>query len=146
MPSIRRKTSGDSGKSYERPVIVTGGLIGCCFALLFLAGCGSPMTEQQKTAMAHFQDLGGRINSKRGGYEIDLTNTQVQNKDLALLKDIPNLITLDLSGTQINDDSLPYLRALDKVELIVVARTLLSNDGIEGLREAMKERKAIVRR
>jgi hypothetical protein len=102
-----------------------------------LVGCGTSLSPQQTQAMSKLQDLGARINFKRGGYEVNLTETPVEDKDLVHLQNIPNLKTLDLGSTQITDAGLEHLRSIDSLEFVVLTRTMATVKGIENLRKAL---------
>ena len=101
------------------------------------SGCGGVVSAEQKEAMARITDLGGRVNFKRGGYEIDLTKTPVENKDLVHLKKIPNLKNVDLTGTRITDAGLEYLRSIDTLEFVYLQRTIVTREGAESLRKSL---------
>jgi hypothetical protein len=100
-------------------------------------GCGAGVTEEQKAAMARISELGGRVNFKRGGYEVDLQKTPVEDKDLAHLKQIPNLKNVDLQGTRIGDAGLEHLRGIDTLELIYLQRTVITREGLENLKKSL---------
>jgi hypothetical protein len=100
-------------------------------------GCGAGVTEEQKAAMARISELGGRLNFKRGGYEVDLQKTPVEDKDLAHLKQIPNLKNLDLQGTRIGDAGLEHLKGIDTLELVYLQRTVISPEGLADLKKAL---------
>ena len=87
--------------------------------------------------MARISELGGRVNFERGGYEIDLTKTPVENKDLACLKKIPNLKNIDLQGTRITDEGLEHLRGIDTLEVVYIQRTIVSREAADSLKKAL---------
>ena len=101
------------------------------------AGCGGGASPEQKAALARIAELGGRVNFKRGGYEVDLTQTPVENGDLAHLKEIPNLKNLDLQGTRIGDEGLEHLRGIKTLELVYLQRTIVTSEGVESLRKSL---------
>ena len=113
----------------------------CCLSLLAasLSGCGGGVSEEQKKAIARVQELGGHVNYDRGGYEVVLSGTGVENADLARLKHIANLKHLDLRSTGINDEALPYLQALTSLQDLQLGRTGVSLDGIETLKKALPQ-------
>jgi hypothetical protein len=100
-------------------------------------GCGGGVPPEQKAAMARIAELGGRVNFKRGGYEVDLTKTPVENKDLAQLKQIPNLKNIDLQGTRVGDEGIEHLQSIDTLELVYLQRTVVTPEGAERLRKSL---------
>ena len=104
---------------------------------LAAAGCGSAITPEHTKAVAHMQELGGKVNLKRGGYEVDLRNTEVTDDDLADLKHIVNLKNVDLRGTLVTDAGLEHLRPITTLEFINLERSATTKEGIEKLRQAL---------
>ena len=82
-------------------------------------------------------ELGGRVNFKRGGYEVDLTKTPVEDKDLAHLKQIPNLKNVDLQGTRITDAGLAHLGGIETLELVYLQRTIITPEGLEQFKKSL---------
>ncbi|MBI3837253.1 MAG: hypothetical protein HY288_04870 [Planctomycetia bacterium] len=109
----------------------------CLLALGAFGGCGGMPSAEQKEAMAKIQDLGGRVNFKRGGYEVDLNKSAVENKDLAQLAKIPNLKTVDLDSTRVGDEGLHHLEAISSLEFVSVRRTAVTREGIANLKKAL---------
>jgi hypothetical protein len=105
--------------------------------IALVAGCGTSLTPEQTAAIGKLQELGARINFKRGGYEVNLTDTLVEDKDLVHLQMIPNLKTLDLNGTRISDSGLEQLRSIDSLEFVDLTRTTATPDGVEHLRKSL---------
>jgi hypothetical protein len=104
-----------------------------------LSGCGGGVSEEQSKAIVRIQELGGHVNYQRGGYEVVLSGTGVENADLALLKHIPNLKHLDLRSTGVTDEALPHLQALGSLQDLQLARTGVTVDGIATLRKALPQ-------
>jgi len=100
-------------------------------------GCGAGVTEEQKAAMARISELGGQVNFKRGGYEVDLKKTPVEDKDLAHLKQIPNLKNIDLQGTLVGDAGLEHISGIDTLELVYLQRTRITREGVESLKKSL---------
>ncbi len=121
-------------------------LAGCLCAALALSGCGGAGagSEEQKQAIVKLQDVGGRVNLKRGGYEVDLTGTGVEDADLAPLRNISNLKNVDLQGTQISDAGLVHLQSIPTLEYVFVQRTQVTAEGAANLQKTLP--KAEVRR
>ena len=83
--------------------------------------------------------LGAKI--KRGvwpdnlpGFSVDLSDTQVTNADLHLLKELNSPRYLSLNKTQITDDGLVQLAALTKLEWLSLHLTPITNSGIVHLK------------
>jgi Leucine-rich repeat (LRR) protein len=111
--------------------------IACLLAIGTWTGCGGTVSAEQKEAMARISDLGGRVNFKRGGYEIDLTKTPVENEDLVHLKKIPNLKNVDLSGTRISDEGLEHLRSIETLEFVYLQRTRVTREGAASFKQSL---------
>jgi hypothetical protein len=101
-----------------------------------VAGCGSPISPEQKHAMDEVIKLGGRISFQNNGYKVDFTKTEVHDKDLELLKNIENVKTVDLEGTLISDPALETLKSLGSLEALDVRRTGATREAIEAFKAA----------
>jgi hypothetical protein len=102
-----------------------------------VVGCGAQVSPEHKAAVTKIQDLGGKVVYEGGGYKVNLTGTQIQDKDLEILKHVQNLQELDLRGTQITDDGLGHLKALAALRFIRLERTGTTRDGIKTLKSAI---------
>lgn len=102
-----------------------------------LAGCGAKFSPEQTAAMAKIQELGGRVNYRNGGYQVDFTNTPVEDKDLEILKHIPNLRSVRLQGTPITDAGLPVLVSITSLEAIWLQRSYVTREGVDNLKKAL---------
>ena len=111
-------------------------VLACCFSAAVAVGCGG-VSPEQKQALQRVQELGGRVNVKRGGYEVDLTKSPVEDKDLVVLKDISNIKTLNLSGTRVTDAGLAHLTVLTSLEFLDLRTTTTTPQGAEGLKKAL---------
>ncbi len=107
------------------------------FLFLTVGGCGQAVSPEQQQAITKIQDLGGRVNFKHGGYEVDLKGTPVEDPDLECLKHIAKLKNLDLEGTRVTDKAIPHLRAIASLEIVMLQRTQISADGREALKKAL---------
>jgi hypothetical protein len=105
--------------------------------LACLAGCGGTGSPEQKQALAKVQQLGGKVNFKRGGYEVDLSRAAIGPGDLAELKHIANLKNVVLQSTPINDTAIPHLQGITTLEYIDLRRTAISPTGIESLKKSL---------
>jgi hypothetical protein len=114
-----------------------GAWVVACLCLAVSPGCGSAITPEHTKAMAHMQELGAKVNLKRGGYEVDLRNTEVTDDDLADLKHIVNLKNVDLRGALVTDAGLDHLRSITTLEFINLERSATTKEGIEKLRQAL---------
>ncbi len=123
---VRNQPSGD----IRRPLAIT-------LLMALAAGCGSTVTPQHSQAVAKVQDLGGQINFKRGGYEVDLRNTAVADKDLACLKDITNLKNVNLVGTRVTDQAIEHLKPIATLEFVWINRTFITREGAAELQKAL---------
>jgi len=119
------------------PGLDTSLLAVCVMVLLVSQGCGSGPSPEQKAAMTRIAELGGKLNFKRGGYEVDLTKTPVEDADLAHLKAIPNLKNVDLQGTRITDEGARKLSSIGTLEIVYLQRTLVTPEVAAELRKAL---------
>jgi len=108
-----------------------------CLLAGLVAGCGNPMTPEQKAAFVKFQSMGGRVNFRSGGYEVDLTNISVSDEDLVHLQKISNLTTLKLSGTMITDAGLEHLRSIKTLQFVELPREGVTAEGVESLKKSL---------
>jgi hypothetical protein len=73
---------------------------------------------------------------------LEMINTRVTDRDLSLLKDLPNLRSLSLQhsahwGTQFTDAGLQDLKALTRLKMLYVSGGLASDAAIKELRAAL---------
>ena len=106
---------------------------------LALIGCGAGLSDEHKRAAQRVQELGGQVNYERGGYEVSLNGTGVENADLAVLKNIPNLKHLDLRSTHIDDEGIVHLAQLTTLRDLQLSRTQVSRDGFEKLKQSLPD-------
>lgn len=64
---------------------------------------------------------------------IDLSNTEIENKDLSVFKDFEIVQSLILDNTKIDDDGLSYLESLHHLELLSLIGTQVSEKGLNKL-------------
>ncbi|HEX3726069.1 MAG TPA: hypothetical protein VHV08_07485 [Pirellulales bacterium] len=102
-----------------------------------VVGCGGGVSQEQQQVLTRIQDLGGRVNLKRGGYEVDLTKTGVEDADLAGLKHLPNLKNVDLQGTNVTDAGVAQLEGINTLEYVYVQRTGVTPEAVEKLRKSL---------
>lgn len=96
-------------------------LVAVALFSLVLAGCGAAASPEHTKAVAKFQNLGGRVNIRDGGFEIDLKGTLVEDDDLAELKNIDNLKAVDLRRTRITKAAFDYLRPIQTLEVVLLS-------------------------
>jgi len=101
------------------------------------AGCGAPVSPEQLEAMSKLQALGARVNVKRGGYEVDLKETAVADRDLVYLQKITNLKNVDLGQTRITDRGLEHLKPIESLEYVILTGTTVTPEGVDDLRKAL---------
>lgn len=119
--------------TWFRPAVLT--LAGLLVGLA--VGCGTSLTPEQTAAISKLQDLGGRVDFNRGGYEVSLKETQTEDRDLVHLQKIPNLKTLDLQATRITDAGLANLQSIQTLEYVVLSRTAVTHEGVENLKKSL---------
>jgi hypothetical protein len=104
-----------------------------------LVGCGGSASPEHVEAVAKLQQLGARINFKRGGYEVDLKETAISDNDLVHLQKIDNLRIVQLMGTRISDDGLEYLKPIKTLEHVDLTGSTVTREGIAELKKALPE-------
>ena len=108
--------------------LLTGGVV---------SGCGGGMPPEQKEAILKLQGIGGRVNFKHNGCEVDLTKTPVEDKDLVHLRKLPHLVSLNLQGTRITDAGLEHIRPLESLEVVSLQRTIVTREAFEKLQKSL---------
>ena len=127
------------GKPAVTPVTLVSRVFaaGLLATLAFVAGCGTGFTPEQKAAMNKVRFLGGKLTFKDGGYQVDLQQTPVEDKDLEILRQIGNVTSLDLRGTRVTDEGLPFIEQMTTLQNINVLRTGVTREGGMKLRQAL---------
>jgi len=134
-----RRDSDALGDWPRRKILPLAGLL-----LGLVAGCGGSLNEEQLAAVAKMQQLGGRVSFSRGGYEIDMSTTAIQDADLVQLQRIPNLRTLDLQNTRVTDAGLAHLKPIETLEMVILVRTMVTREAAQDLQKSLP--KAQIRR
>jgi len=114
----------------------------CLIAALLagsLSGCSDPVPPEQAAAIAKYQALGGKVLFSNGGYQLELSGTQISNDDLADLKDIAKLRGVELRDTRITDEGLKHLEGLTNLKHVDLQRTPVSRAAIDALKKALPE-------
>jgi len=108
---------------------------------------------RQQTAIAHIERLNGRVVTTHGGPDwlrrltgdrslsifeqatlVNLSHTDINNRDLRHLKRLNGLQRLNLSGTGITDDGLRHLEGLYGLKALDLSDTLVSGSGLKHIR------------
>jgi hypothetical protein len=106
-------------------------------SLCALPGCGGGASPEHTKAVARFQQLGGRVNLRDGGYEVDLAGTEVSDEDIAQLQHVDNLKAVDLRRTTITPKAIDYLRAIKTLEVVQLANTDVTAEDVKSLEQAL---------
>lgn len=102
-----------------------------------LAGCGSPVSPEEREAISKLQELGARINIRGGGYEVDLSDTSAGDRDLVHLQKVTNLKSLDLRRTRITDEGLAHLKPIQSLDFVALTGTSVTIEGVANLKKAL---------
>jgi hypothetical protein len=126
--------------SHRRTILASGWqfLLFAALSAAVVAGCGSPLTPEQKAAISKVQRMGGKVNVSYGGYEVDLRGSDVSNDELAALKEIKNLKVINLSNTNITDEGLAHLK-IPTLRFLKLQRTKTTRDGIKKLQAELPD-------
>lgn len=130
---MKRNTHASRSECRYRASLILAGVLSCGL----LGGCGKGVTPEQTAAIARFQEIGGRVNVKRGGYEVDLTKTAVEDSDLAHLKHLSNLKNIDLQGTGVGDVGIDNLMGIESLEYVYLQRTKCTPEKVEALKKTI---------
>jgi hypothetical protein len=68
---------------------------------------------------------------------ISFRQTQIEDADLAHMKDFPQLRRLDLTGTHVTDQGLKHLHACPQLQRLVLTGTQVTDAGIADLQQAL---------
>src|SRR5688572_30816761 len=112
-----------------------------CFLLVgfLLTGCAARPAPAGREAMtvapdpaSRIAELGGsiRYNDARSIVAVDLHETTVTDADLAVLRELPDLVELDLRKTTIGDAGLVHVATLRKLRSLNVFRTKMTDRGL----------------
>lgn len=88
--------------------------------------------------MLRLRDIGAKLNLNNGGYEVDFRGTAVEDDDLAMLKQIPNLRNVNLQGTRVTDAGIEHLQGIDTLEFLYLQRTMITADKANELKKSLK--------
>jgi len=78
--------------------------------LLNLAGCHGGISEEERTAIKQVSKLGGQVNYRSNGLEVNFKNTNIEDADLAVVKHFHNLKEIRVSGTRVSDRAIEELK------------------------------------
>jgi hypothetical protein len=99
---------------------------------------GLPITPAEKAAVEKLEKAGVfamRLAQNTNWLRVDFTHRgkEVKDEELALLKDIANLVELNLGGTNITDSSLVHIKPLTNLVRLQLHRTKVSDAGLANL-------------
>jgi mono/diheme cytochrome c family protein len=99
---------------------------------------GVAITEAEKAGVEKLQKAGVlaiRLAQNTNLLRVDfsLRGKEVKDEELALLKDMPNLVELNLGGTNITDASLSYIKPLVNLTRLQLHNTKISDAGLGNL-------------
>jgi hypothetical protein len=101
-----------------------------------LCRAAEPNPDQAK-AIAEIENLGGKVETDKGGKVVDvnLSNArQLQDKDLAVLTDLPAIRTLNLYDTPTSDQGLAHLKSLREIRVLDIRNTAVTDEGLKRLK------------
>jgi len=81
-----------------------------CALLVNFTACSGGRTDDERAAMKQITKLGGRVNFRTNGLEVDFKNTNITDADLQLLKHLPKLKEIRVGGTRVTEPGLEDLR------------------------------------
>jgi hypothetical protein len=118
----------------EKPEVPAGGGVG---------EKGLPITPAEKAAVAKLEKAGVLVlrlaqNTNWLRVDFSLGDGKVKEADLALLKDMPNLVELNLGGTDVTDARLTHLKALPNLTILKLHRTKITDAGLVHLKGLTK--------
>jgi Planctomycete cytochrome C/Leucine Rich repeat len=104
---------------------------------------GLPISEAEKAALLKLNTAGVlaqrlALSTNFARVDFSLRGKEVKDDELALLKDIPNLVELNLGGTNISDASLVHLKSSANLTKLGLQNTKISDAGLEHLKGLTK--------
>src|SRR5262245_29248401 len=104
---------------------------------------GLPITDAEKAAVAKLSTAGVlaiRLAQSTNFLRVDfsLRGKDVKDDELAILRDIPNLVELNLGGTTITDASLAHLKSAANLTRLGLQNTKITDAGLEHLKGLTK--------
>lgn len=111
-------------------------LLASCFAFALIAGCAEPLPPEHVAAISKMQGLGGKVVFEEGGYRLNMTDSRIQDDDLAQLANVQNLTVLDLRGTQVTDAGVQKIIPLKSLVLVLISGSRITDDGVAVLKKA----------
>ncbi len=99
---------------------------------------GLPISPAEKAAVEKLEKAGVfvmRLAQNTNYLRVDFTHRgkEVKDEELALLKDMPNLVELNLGGMNITDSSLIHVKPLTNLVRLQLHRTKISDAGLANL-------------
>lgn len=108
-----------------------------------LYGPGVEITEAEEAAVAKAREMGAlalRIAQNTNWLRVDfsLGGKEVTDEQLAIVKDMPNLVELDLGGTKVTDAGLEHLAGLTNMVRLHLEKTAITGSGLVHLKDMQK--------
>ena len=100
---------------------------------------GKPITPEEKAAVEKLKEEPGILairlaqNTNLLRVDFSLGSKKVTSEQLALLKQMPNLVELDLGGTDITDESMAHLKPLTGLRRLQLQKTKVTDAGLENI-------------
>ncbi len=98
----------------------------------------SPIEEARERTLAFerwVREAEGRLQSNDdGGFALRLTGTDIDDGELAVLRDAPEITSLDLTGTDLTDADLEHIAQLGSLKVLTLDGTAISDRGLLHLR------------
>jgi mono/diheme cytochrome c family protein len=104
---------------------------------------GLPISDAEKAALAKLNTVGVlaqrlALSTNFARVDFSLRGKDVKDEELAILKDIPNLVELNLGGTAITDASLAHLKTATNLTRLGLQNTKITDAGLEHLKGLSK--------
>jgi Planctomycete cytochrome C/Leucine rich repeat len=104
---------------------------------------GLPISDAEKAALAKLNTAGVlaqrlALSTNFARVDFSLRSKEVKDDELAILKDIPNLVELNLGGTNITDASLAHLKSAANLTKLGLQNTKITDAGLEHLKGLTK--------
>jgi hypothetical protein len=104
-------------------------------------------TVKQRPVAAHVEALGGRCAWQFGMIMfVDLSGTEITDRDVAPLATVGSFRQLDVSNTKLSDDSIEYLRRITALKNVNLDGTRVTDKGVWTLCNETCVKKISVRR
>jgi predicted small secreted protein len=100
-------------------------------ASCLIAGCNA---AAEQAAYRKVKEAGGRLSSSGKGPEVEFSNLELTNEELASLKALPHLHELRIINVPLTDSAVDILLSIERIDDLRLVKTKISEAGIQRLK------------